>query len=99
VNRLNSTYRTIARSWAEHELAEHYHAANQRGTSDLPVGEEPPTRPITLLATAVPRLISLAVTANVLHLLPDTTRKDDGLRPELITTIDTTATGSLHRHR
>ena len=41
-----------------------------RGASDLPPGEQPPDRPLALLATAVPRLISLAVAANVLHILP-----------------------------
>ena len=56
-----------------------------------------PERPITLLATAIPRLISLAVAANVLHLLPTSTRDAVDVAEELIATIDTTATGSLHR--
>ena len=72
----DTIYRQIARPWPAGELAEHYHAAYQRGAGDLPAGEEPSDRPITLLATAIPRLISLAVAANVLHLLP--TNTDDG---------------------
>jgi hypothetical protein len=94
---LDSTYRRLARAWSADELADRYHAAVQRGAADLPADEEPPDRPITLLATAVPRLISLAVATNILHTLPDTTEDRDGLARELMATIDATATGSLHR--
>jgi hypothetical protein len=94
VNDLDTTYRTITRSWQPDELADRYRAAYQRGASDLPASEKPPTRPLGLLATAVPRLISLAVAANILHILPTaaTTVSD-----ELLSTLDQTATGSLHR--
>jgi hypothetical protein len=91
----DAIHRQLARHWPVDEVAERYRAAYERGARDLPAGEEPPERPITLLATAIPRLISLAVAANVLHLLPATTH--DGAAEELIATIDATATGSLHR--
>jgi len=94
---LDAVYRQLARPWPDDELAERYHAAHQRGADDLPAGEDPPERPITLLATAIPRLISLAVAANVRHLLPTSTQDGAAVAEELITTIDTTATGSLHR--
>ena len=94
---LDAVYRQLARPWPADELAERYHAAYRRGAGDLPAGEESPARPITLLATAIPRLISLAVAANVLHLLPTSTRDALDVAEELIATIDTTATGSLHR--
>jgi len=94
---LDSTYRSLARAWSADELADRYHAAVQRGSSDLPADEEPPDRPITILATAVPRLISLAVATTVLHTLPGTAEDRDGLARELMATIDATATGSLHR--
>ena len=94
---LDAVYRQLARPWPDDELAEHYHAAYERGVGDLPAGEQPPERPITLLATSIPRLISLAVAANVLHLLPTSTRDALDVAEELITTIDATATGSLHR--
>ena len=94
---LDAVYRQLARPWPDDELAEHYHAAYKRGAGDLPAGEQPPERPITLLATSIPRLISLAVAANILHLLPTSTRDALDVAEELITTIDATATGSLHR--
>jgi hypothetical protein len=92
-----TVYRQLARSWPAGELAEHYRAAYERGAGDLPACEEPPANPITLLATAIPRLISLAVAANVLHLLPTSTDDGADIAEELIATIDATATGALHR--
>jgi len=94
---LQAVYRQLARPWPADELNLRYEAAYDRGASDLPVGEDPPDRPIMLLATAVPRLISLAVAANVLHLLPTRTHDDAVLAEELIATIDATASGSIHR--
>ena len=94
---LDAVYRQLARPWPAGELAERYHAAYARGASDLPAGEGPPGRPIALLATAIPRLISLAVAANVLHLLPTSTQDGAALADELVATIDVTATGGLHR--
>jgi hypothetical protein len=95
---LDSTYRGLARAWSADELADRYHAALDRGAADLPADEEPPDRPITLLATAIPRLISLAVATNTLHTLPDQAHASGaGLVDELLATIDTTASGSLHR--
>ena len=93
----DTVYRQLARRWPAGELAEHYRAAYERGAGDLPDGEEAPERPIMLLATAIPRLISLAVATNVLHLLPTSTDDGAAIAEQLIATIDTTATGSLHR--
>jgi hypothetical protein len=94
---LEAVYRQLARPWPAQELDQRYQAAYDRGARDLPVGEDPPERPIMLLATAIPRLISLAVAANVLHLLPTGTHDVAVLAGELIATIDATATGSIHR--
>jgi hypothetical protein len=98
VHSLDCIYRRIARPWTAEELAARQQAAHHRGADDLPAGEPPPERPIPLLATAVPRLISLAVAANVLHVLPET-RSEAGaaVAAGLLATIDATATGSLHR--
>jgi len=95
---LDSIYRRVARPRTAEELACRLQAACRRGSSDLPPGEQPPDRPIALLATAVPRLITVAVAANVLHVLPDTRGPAGaGIAAELLTTLDATATGSLHR--
>ena len=94
---LDAVYRQLAHPWPADELAERYHAAYRRGAGDLPAGEQSPERPITLLATAIPRLISLAVAANVLHLLPPATQRGARVVGELIATLDATAAGSLHR--
>lgn len=56
------------------------------------------TSPVALLATAVPRLISLAVAANVLHILRSAgTSGAVALADELLSTIDQAGAGSLHR--
>jgi hypothetical protein len=94
---VDAVYRQLGRRWPIDELAERYQAAYERGAGDLPAGEEPPERPITLLATAIPRLISLAVVANVLHLLPPATQRGAEIVGGLIATIDATAAGALHR--
>ena len=95
---LDCIYHRVAHPWTAEQLADRHHAAYRRGSNDLPAGKPPPERPITLLATAVPRLISLAVAANVLHVLPDTrSQADAGVTVGLLGTIDATATGSLHR--
>ncbi len=62
----------------------------------MPADETPPDRPITLLATAIPRLISLAVAANVLHILPATVL-NAAIGNDVLGTLDLTAAGSLHR--
>ena len=97
MNSLDAAYRDLARRWRPDELAERYRAAYLRGASDLPPGEPPPDRPVALLATAVPRLISLVVAANVLHILPTAATGPAALADELLSTIDQTAAGSLRR--
>ena len=62
----------------------------------MPADETPPDRPITLLATAIPRLISLAVAANILHILPAAVL-DAAIGNDVLGTLDLTAAGSLHR--
>ena len=98
---LASTYRSVARSWSADELGRHYDAAALRGESDLPADKQLPDRPIGLLTTAIPRMISLAAAAHVLHVLPS--RPDRGaadgaaIVTHLFSTIDETAAGSLRR--
>lgn len=99
---LASTYSSVARSWSADELGRRYDAAAERGESDLPAGKQLPDRPIGLLTTAIPRMISLAAAAHVLHILPSrgTDRgAADGaaIVAHLFSTIDETAAGSLRR--
>ncbi len=97
---LASTYSSVARSWSADELARHYDAAALRGESDLPAGEQLPDRPIGLLTTAIPRMISLAAAAHVLHVLPsgtDRAAQGAAIVTQLFSTIDETAAGSLRR--
>ena len=94
VRSLEVIYRDLARPWVLDELAARYHAAYERGASDMPADETPPDRPITLLATAIPRLISLAVAANVLHILPAAVL-NAAIGNDVLGTLDLTAAGSL----
>jgi len=96
VRSLEVIYRDLARPWVLDELAASYRAAYERGVSDMSADETPPDRPITLLATAIPRLISLAVAANVLHILPAAVL-DAAIGNDILGTLDATAAGSLHR--
>jgi len=96
VRSLEVIYRDLARPWPVDQLAASYQAAYERGVSDMPADETPPDRPITLLATAIPRLISLAVAANVLHILPAAVL-DAAIGNDVLGTLDLTAAGSLHR--
>jgi hypothetical protein len=94
---LADIYRQLARTWTHEELAVRYKAAADRGARDLD-----PTqvfeRPIGLLATAVPRLISLSVATYALHVLPASPSQEGAaIVDELLSTIDITAAGSLHR--
>ena len=101
LNTLASTYRSVARPWSADELAAAMTPPALRGESDLPAGEQLPDRPIGLLTTAIPRMISLAAAAHILHVLPSRTtdRAADGaaIVTHLFSTIDETAAGSLRR--
>jgi hypothetical protein len=97
VTDLAAIYDELARRCAADEYAAAYRTAFLRGERDLPPGK-PSTRPLGLLATAVPRLISLAVATYALHVLPelDTPERAE-LEDDLLATIDAAATGSLRR--
>jgi hypothetical protein len=97
VSDLAGIYGQLARPWTADELAGAYHAAVRRGQSDLLAGQAT-ARALPLLATAVPRLISLAVAAQTLHLLPASESPERvALDDELLATIAIAAAGSLCR--
>jgi hypothetical protein len=94
---LAAVYDELARRCTPDELARAYRMACGRGDADLAPGESS-DRPIGALATAVPRLISLAIATYAVHVLPDVdTPERAALDEELLATIDETATGSLRR--
>jgi hypothetical protein len=94
---LAAVYDELGRQRTPDEFATAYRTACLRGDGDLaPVDSS--DRPIGLLATALPRLISLAVATYAVHLLPEVdTPERAALDDELLATIDATATGSLRR--
>jgi hypothetical protein len=97
VTGLAAVYDELARRRTPDEFAMAYRTALLRGEGDLGPGE-PSDRPIGVLATAVPRLISLSVATYAAHVLPDVdTSERAALDDELLATIDATATGSLRR--
>lgn len=97
VTGLAAVYDELARRCTRDEFANAYRTACLRGEGDLAPGE-PTDRPIGVLATAVPRLISLAVATYAVHVLPDVdTPERAALDDELLATIDATAAGSLRR--
>jgi hypothetical protein len=91
---LGAIYQQLNRPRSREELADAYHAAVERGRRDLP-GEPPGERALSLLATAVPRLISLAVATYALH---SPTRPPAGeIDAQLLATVARTACGALCR--
>ena len=97
MNDLAAIYEQLNRPRTPAELRGAYGAALQRGASDV-AAEEPSDRALGLLATAVPRLISLAVATYALHVLPETRPAANGaLAGELGDTVDRTAAGALRR--
>jgi hypothetical protein len=97
VTDLAAIYHELADRCAGDAFADAYRAASTRGEHDLPP-REPTSRPVGLLATAVPRLVSLAVATHAVHVLPNAdTPERAALDDELFATIDMAAAGSLRR--
>ncbi len=93
---LDDCYRAAARPWSDCQLADRYQAADERGATEAPAGL-PLDRPIPLLTTAIPPLVTLAVAANTLHMLQFLANEQPAFWHELVTKLDTTSAGSLHR--
>lgn len=94
---LAAIYRELADRRSGDHLAAAYRTAYARGEHDVAPGE-PSSRPVGLLATAVPRLVSLAVATYAVHILPNAdTPERAALEDALFATIDAAAAGSLRR--
>lgn len=95
---LDDTYRRLARPWTHTELAAHYRAAEDRGAGFSGTPQDDLTRPIGLLATAIPPAATLNVAIHVLHVLPHGTKDD--IAQDLLASAATNAANALHRcHR
>jgi hypothetical protein len=95
---LEATYEQLARPWTIEQLAAYYEEANRRGEPALGAEQNGLSRPISLLASAIPSCASLSVAIHVLHALPVTA--DGELAQRLLSTIEANAADVLHRcHR
>jgi RecG-like helicase len=93
---LDDTYRRIARPWTHQQLAAAYHRAALSGADPVdPAHGEDLTRPIALLATAIPPASTLNVAIHVIHVLPDGAQA--ALREELMASAERNAADALHR--
>lgn len=95
---LDETYKQLARTWPQEELAARYRTAERRGAR---IGENPRTdfaRALPKVATVFPPATSLSVAVYVLHLLRESARSELALR--LTETAEQYAASALHRcHR
>ncbi len=97
---LNATYQQLARPWTNEQVAARYQQmANRHGEgSHEEPDEERLSRPIAVLASAIPSAASLSVAIHVLHVLPATARGQ--LAEQLVDTAEENAADVLQRcHR
>jgi hypothetical protein len=95
---LDDTYRRLAHRWTQQQLASRYRDAERQGASDEDAAAEELSRPITLVAAAIPPSASMSVAVHVLHVLPKSAR--DGLSGKLVATAERNAADALGRcHR
>jgi hypothetical protein len=92
---LEDTYRRLAQPWSRDQLAACYHDADRRGAEGLGREHDQLTRPIALVATAIPRAATLSVAIHMLHALPPQARGTVG--QELVDTAEKNAADALRR--
>jgi hypothetical protein len=92
---LEDTYRRLARTWTHDELAARYQDAQHRGAQLVESPPEQVTRPVQLLATAIPPCATFNVAIHMLHALPDGVQ--DQLPRQLVDVAETNAANALHR--
>jgi hypothetical protein len=99
---LDDTYQRLAHPWSHEQLAARYEDAEHRGDGLLGTAREAQqeelTRPLALLATAIPPSATLSVAIHMLHALPEAAR--GSLAQQLVDTTEKNAADALHRcHR
>jgi hypothetical protein len=95
---LDDTYRRLARPWTSTQLDARFSTAESRGTKLTKGALGEPSRPIALLATAVPPGTTASTAIHVLHALPASGHGDLPIR--LVDTTEQNAADALHRcHR
>lgn len=92
---LEDTYRRVARTWTHEELAARYQDAQHRGAQLVEGPAEHFTRPVQLLATAIPPCATLSVAIHMLHALPEGLQ--DQLPRQLVDATEKNAANALHR--
>ena len=94
---LDDTYRRLAHPWTREQLVARYQDAERRGDQLIASGYENESRPLPLVATAIPPSATMSVAIHVLHVLPDV-RGD--LPRQLLDTTEKNAAEALRRcHR
>ena len=95
---LSAAYRRVARARPLDELTDAYRSTIARGSQHA--GEEPATHPIGPLSSTIPRLVRLAATAHILHVVPSRARErtPGGLEivEQLFATLEETGAGALY---
>jgi hypothetical protein len=95
---LDGTYRRLAHRWSADQLAARYDDAYERGAEGLSSEHDDPTRPIAVLATAIPRAATMSVAIHMLHALP--TGTGGSVARQLVDTAEKNAAGAIRRcHR
>jgi hypothetical protein len=95
---LPSVYGDLARPFDVEQLEREYRDALRRGEADLPPGD-PGTRPLGLLASAIPRLNAATIAAYVIEVFPAVADSPEGdaLHDQRLNTFEHVTTGALLR--
>jgi hypothetical protein len=93
---LTAAYDRLARGWTHEQLADHYNDAKRRG-EELPECHQDHliSRPIAMLASAIPACATLSVAIHVIHVLPTT--REAGLVDDLLDNAENSSALALHR--
>jgi hypothetical protein len=95
---LDDTYQRLARRWTHEQLAARYRDVEHRGAAADDARPDVASRPIALVAAAIPPAAAMSVAVHVLHVLPGGAR--GGAFEGLTVTAENSAAGALHQaHR